>query len=173
MFHRWMTITTSLLDDWYPAAPIPGEGFPEVHNSIVQESVEVLTVVEDGHWQQTQEHYRFLALFDEADYIRISNSFSGTVIPETPFRIQSHRIGESYNHDFYLEKGTMCRGEMYDLRFTIRADSNLRNDARIMESSRAFHERTLSASFAAVFLGALPGAICMDLGHVRIAVLQL
>mgnify|MGYP000066938026 CR=1 FL=1 len=151
-------LRNQLLTGWYPASPVPGGRVPEAHNSVVQEKVEVLTVVEDRHWQQTREHYRFLALFDEADYIRVSNSFPGVVVPEPPFTVRSRRIGDSYSHDFYTPR-PMRRGRTYDLRCTIRPDPDLSEDGRIVESSRAFHERTLTAAFEVMFIGEKPKTI--------------
>lgn len=150
-------LRNQLLSGWYPTSPIPGRGrLPEMHNSIIQEKVEILTVIEDGYWQQTREHYRFLALFDEADYIRISNSFPGAVIAEPPFAVRSQRIGDSYSHDFYHQGGPMRRGQIYDLRYKIAPDPALGEEGRILETSRAFHERTLTASFEVVFIGEKP-----------------
>lgn len=151
-------LRNQLLTGWYSASPVPGGRVPEAHNSVVQEKVEILTVVEDRHWQQTREHYRFLALFEEADYIRVSNSFPGVVVPEPPFTVRSHRIGDSYSHDFYTPR-PMRRGQTYDLCCTIRPDPDLGEAGRIVESSRAFHERTLTATFEIMFIGERPQTV--------------
>lgn len=153
-------LRNQLLTGWYPTSPMPpGARVPEMHNSVIQENVEILTIVEDGYWQQTREHYRFLALFDEADYLRISNSFPGTVTPQPPFTVRSHKLGESYSHDFYHQDGPMRRGQTYDLYYTIRPDPDLAEDRRIQETSRAFHERTLTATFEVIFIGEKPETI--------------
>ncbi len=153
-------LRNQLLTGWYPTSPMPpGARVPEAHNSLIQDNVEILTVVEDGYWQQTREHYRFLALFDEADYIRISNSFPGIISPQPPFTVRTHRLGDSYSHDFYYQHGPMRRGRTYDLRYTIRPDPTLQDDRRIKETSRAFHERTLTATFELMFIGDVPDTI--------------
>ena len=153
-------LRNQLLTGWYPTSPMPpGARVPEMHNSVIQENVEILTIVEDGYWQQTREHYRFLALFDEADYLRISNSFPGTVTPQPPFTVRSHKLGESYSHDFYHQDGPMRRGQTYDLYYTIRPDPDLAEDRCIQETSRAFHERTLTATFEVIFIGEKPETI--------------
>ena len=54
-----VNLRNQLLTGWYPASPL-GVRVPELHNGIVNESVRITTVVADGYWQETREHYRFL-----------------------------------------------------------------------------------------------------------------
>ena len=90
-----VNLRNQLLTGWYPASPL-GVRVPELHNGIVNESVRITTVVADGYWQETREHYRFLALFDEADYLRISSSFPGRPAvhgtDQTPQRLLEPRL---------------------------------------------------------------------------------
>lgn len=53
----------------------------------------------------------------------------------------------------------MRRGQTYDLYYTIRPDPDLAEDRRIQETSRAFHERTLTATFEVIFIGEKPETI--------------
>lgn len=181
-------LRNQLLSGWYPASPLGSSGAgPELHNGVVNEAVAITTVVADGQWQETREHYRFLALFDEADYLRIANSFPGTAVAQPPFTVRTQRIGSSWSHDFYHD-GPMRRGQTYDLHYRLvpeaevdaeagaddhaaRSDGNdaagpaadsgtaAAKDSRLCETSRAFHERTLTARFDTVFLGTKPKTI--------------
>ncbi|WP_133177000.1 hypothetical protein [Mycobacteroides abscessus] len=153
-------LRAQLLTGWYPASPLPGR-VPELHNGIVLEAIDIVTVIADRRWQQTRERYRFLALFDEMDYITISSSYPAKAIPEKGFRVATKRIGDSYSHQFWHHT-PMRRGKFYDLSFTLVPDPELvaeRSGLLLTEDSRAFHERTLSASFEAVFIGAKPAQI--------------
>lgn len=152
-------LATQLLTGWYPASPL-GVRVPELHNGIVLERVSVLTVVNDRKWQETREHYRFLALFDEADYLTISSSYPGTVTtdPAGPFTARTRRINDSYSHDF-THTTPMRRGQTYDLRFKVGPDEGSDEPRTILEASRAFHERTLTATIEVVFIGEKPQTI--------------
>ncbi|OHT89056.1 hypothetical protein BKG68_04180 [Mycobacteroides saopaulense] len=153
-------LRAQLLTGWYPAAPLPGR-VPELHNGIVLEAIDIVTVIADRHWQQTRECYRFLALFDEMDYVTISSSYPAKAIPEKGFRVTTKRTGESYSHQFWHHT-PMRRGHFYDLSFTLIPDPKQaveRSNLLLTEDSRAFHERTLTASFEAVFIGGKPARI--------------
>ncbi|SKV44405.1 Uncharacterised protein [Mycobacteroides abscessus subsp. massiliense] len=106
-------LRAQLLTGWYPASPFPGR-VPELHNGIVLEAIDVVTVIADRRWQQTRERYRFLALFDEMDYITISSSYPAKAIPGKEFRVVTKRIGGSYSHQFWHDS-PMRRGHFYDL----------------------------------------------------------
>lgn len=150
-------LRTQLLTGWYPASPLAIR-VPELHNGIVQEAVEVITVVNDKRWQETRERYRFFAAFQEAEFIAISTSHPGRPVPEGNFTVETKRIGSSFTHQFW-HKTPMQRGHSYDLRFTLIPDDDYGDPGNIIEESRAFHERTLTASFEAIFLGAKPALI--------------
>ncbi|MCW4467273.1 hypothetical protein OK351_17470 [Glutamicibacter sp. MNS18] len=149
-------LLAQLLTGWYPASPLAMR-VPELHNGVINESVSMQIVVNDGYWQETREEYRFLAAFDEADYIAISSSVPAIIEPLNDFQVKTERIGQSYSHKFFAPN-PMKRGEPYTLAFRslpISGDA----DGRVMETSRAFHERTLAASFDAIFLGQQPARI--------------
>ena len=153
-------LRNQLLSGWYPASPLGSSGAgPELHNGVVNESVTITTVVADGQWQETREHYRFLALFDEADYLRIANSFPGTAVAQPPFTVRTQRIGSSWSHDFYHD-GPIRRGQTYDLHYRLVPEAEVAaEDGRLFQTSRAFYERTLTARFDTVFLGTKPKTI--------------
>ena len=44
---------------------------PQMHGGLVYESTSTLVVVENRLWKETREHYRFVAEFDEMDYVTI------------------------------------------------------------------------------------------------------
>lgn len=149
-------LAVQLLTGWYPASPLVMR-VPELHNGVVNESISMQIVVNDGYWQETREEYRFLAVFDEADYIAISSSTPAVIEPMNGFQVKTERIGQSYTHKFFAPT-PMKRGETYTLAFrSLPIPGDV--DARVMETSRAFHERTLAASFDAIFLGQQPERI--------------
>lgn len=157
-------LRSQLLTGWYPASPLSVR-VPELHNGIVQESVSILTIVKDQRWHETREQYRFFAAFDQADYLTISSDWPGRPVPlpegKSPFTVRTRRVGDSYSHDF-IHHTPMIRGNTYDLAFKIVPDPDSGNggtDDLLTETSRAFHERTLTAQFETVFIGAKPQTI--------------
>lgn len=143
-----------LVTGWYPKSP-SGFPVPQSHNGFVQESVGILTIVKDRAWQETREHYRLIATFDEADYIAISSSFPSRPIPIGDFTVRTIRIGDSYTHQFW-HREPMRRGNVYDLKFRLFPDSEVGQPGDITEESRAFHEPTRTATFRAAFIGDKP-----------------
>ncbi|MDR1238434.1 MAG: hypothetical protein LBK28_09350 [Propionibacteriaceae bacterium] len=153
-----VNLRNQLLTGWYPASPL-GPRPPELHGGIVQESVHVLTVVNDQRWQETREHYRFLAAFDQADYLTIASDFAPIAVPwpegNSPFTVRTKTIPGGYRHDF-IHHPPMERGQVYDLAFKLLPDPAADDPGHVTEASHAFHERTLSATFEVVFIGVKP-----------------
>lgn len=89
---------------------------PELHNGVVNESVDSQMVINDGKWQETREEYRFMAAFDEADYIHVSTSTPVVVEPRRGLEVKSERAGDDYANCFYSPQ-PMKRGETYTLAF--------------------------------------------------------
>ncbi|HMR85998.1 MAG TPA: hypothetical protein PKC31_00860 [Candidatus Nanoperiomorbaceae bacterium] len=156
-----VNLRNQLLTGWYPASPLTIR-VPELHNGIVQEHVAVVTVVNDRRWQETREHYRFFAAFDEADYLTISASYPGRPIPlpegKSPFTVRTRHVGNSYSHDF-IHHTPMRRGNSYDLAFKLVPEPDDNDPDLLTETSRAFHERTLTAALEAIFIGERPRRI--------------
>ncbi len=150
-------LRSQLITGWYPKSPLSVR-VPESHNGAVFESVTIRTIVKDGLWHETQEHYRLFAAFDEADYLAISSSFPGRVIADGDFTARLKRISDSYTHQFW-HKTPMRRGRFYDLRFRVVPDSDAGEAVRLTEASRAFHEPTRHANFEVSFLGERPQTI--------------
>lgn len=149
-----------LLTAWYPTSPMPpSERVSKIHNSIVREKNEILCIVEDDYWQQTQERYRFPALFGKAVLIRISNSFPGTVIPKPPIIVRSHKPRVSGSRDVNSQNGPMRRDQICDLHHSIRPAPELEEDRQIRDASRIFRKRALTNTFEVVFIGAKPETI--------------
>ena len=164
-----VNLRNQLLSGWYPASPLPRDvQVPELHNAIIQESISFLTVINDQRWQETCEHYRFFAAFDEADYLTISSDFPGRPVPlpegRSNFTVRTRRLRDSFSHNFYHvgadgKPEPMRRGNSYDLRFKLVPDDDYGDPGLLKETSRAFHERTLVATFEAVFIGQKPARI--------------
>lgn len=123
-----------LLTGWYTPSPVSAR-IPEMHNGIIQESVHVSTLVVDRQWQETREHYRFMALFDEADYIAISSSYPGRPLPEGDFAVKTVRTGQSFSHQFW-HYSLMKGGQTYDLRFRLVPDDDYGRLEAIIEEAR-------------------------------------
>jgi hypothetical protein len=150
-------LRTQLITGWYPKSPTSIR-VPASHNGVIQEFVQIVTVINDRKWQETREHYKFIAAFDEADYLAISSSFPGRPEPMGDFTVQTKRIGESFTHQFW-HKEPMLRGKSYDLRFRLVPDLDFGEPEALTEVSRAFHEPTRTASYESVFLGKQPSRI--------------
>lgn len=148
-------LRTQLTTGWYPKSPF-GLRVPMSHNGAINEFVSVRCVIgADRKWVETSEHYRFVAAFEDVDYLAISRSKPGIVVSEGDFTVETLRIGESYTHRFYAPE-PMRRGQAYDLNFTTRVDPDVEHDEIVVEESRAFHEPTRFATFEAAFLGEYP-----------------
>jgi hypothetical protein len=151
-------LQAQLVSGWYPLSPLAIR-VPASHNGAIFESIDVRLVVKDKKWHETRENYRFLAAFDEADYLGISISYPG--VPEPigdDFTVRTKRIEDSFSHQFW-HKEPMRRGSFYALRFRLAPEAGGDDPENVIETSRAFHEPTRSASFEVVFLGDIPRLI--------------
>lgn len=153
-----LNLQVQLLTGWYPQSPI-GVRVPEAHGSLIMESVEVVAVVHDRTWQENREHYRFLALFDEAPFLTISSTKPLIAVPlDEGWRVEPFQTSNGFDHQFYpLEP--FRRGRVYDLRYKFIANPAFGKADAFIETSLAFHERTLRASFEVIFLGDKPEVI--------------
>lgn len=146
-------LRTQLLTGWYPKSPLPLR-VPTSHNGVIQELVHVTTVVSDRKWQETLEQYRFVAAFDEADFIAISRTTDSVVLAEGNFRVETLRVGDSFTHRFFPPQ-PMRRGQTYNLSFRT-GPTEGQDLENLVEESRAFHEPTRAAVFEVAFLGERP-----------------
>lgn len=145
-------LKAQLVTGWYPLSPLAIR-VPASHNGAIFEAINIRVAIKDRKWHETRENYRFVAAFDEADYLAISSSYPGRPEPiGNDFRVSTVRVGDSFSHRFW-HKEPMRRGQSYDLRFLIVPDADYGDPGNITETCRAFHEPTRSASFEAVFLG--------------------
>lgn len=139
---------------------------PEMHGGIVYEHTSTLIVVEDRRWRETREYYRFVATFDEMDYLTISRSYPAHATPHPggAFKVNTRPVdGAGWNDHFWhlnperTATAPMKRGKAYDLRFTLTPDPDDENAQSPMTlASRAFHERSLLASIQVAFVGEPP-----------------
>lgn len=151
-------LRVKLLTGWYPASPLPRR-VPELHNGVINELVELTTVVSDRCWVESRHHYRMLALFDEADYYEIATSYPMAVTTYGGWTSTTGRVANGYTVRFYPPE-PLRRGKVYDLNFKFSPlpgdPDDLALPGQICEESLAFHERTLEARFEVVFLGEMP-----------------
>lgn len=151
-------LRVKLLTGWYPASPLPRR-VTELHNGVINELVELTTVVSDRCWVESRHCYRMLALFDEADYYEIATSYPMTVTTYGGWTSTTGKVANGYTVRFYPPE-TLRRGQVYDLRFKFSPlpgdPDDLALPGQICEESLAFHERTLEARFEVVFLGETP-----------------
>jgi hypothetical protein len=158
---------TRLVTGRYPQSPVLLE-VPEMHNGIIYQTTSTLIVVEKRRWKEKREHYRFIATFDEMDYLTITRSYDAitTAEPGGAFKVNTRTVpGAGWNDHFWhldsqrAESYPMRRGEMYDLRFTVRPPAGGADQEPITLASRAFHERSLLASIQVAFAGERPEGI--------------
>ena len=150
-------LRSQLTTGWYPKSPLPFR-IPESHNGIVNEVVLVQTVVRNAKWQETREHYRFVAAFDEADYLAISTDQGGLVEADGDFSVSRLQLGDHFE-DRFSYKEPMRRGNAYDLRFLRLPEPDVPDPFQLVGEWRAFHEPTRIAIFEVVFLGRLPSRV--------------
>lgn len=140
---------------------------PEMHNGIIYETTSTLIVVENRTWKETREHYRFVATFDEMDYLTISRSYpaKATAIPGGAFTVNTRETSKGFNDHFWHRDKTgernepMRRGKVYDLKFTLKPEQAPKERETIVNACRAFHERSLLASIQVGFIGQKPDTI--------------
>ena len=150
-------LRNQLVTGWYPKSPTDFV-VPQSHNGFIQQSVAILTILENRAWKETREYYRLIAAFDQADFIAISSSFPSPPITAGDFTVKTVRVGASFTHRFFY-KEPMRQGEYYDLKFKLVPDPELGTPGALLEESRAFHEPTRFAAFQAVFEGERPATI--------------
>lgn len=138
---------------------------PEMHGGLVYESTNTLIVVQDRQWKETIEHYRFMAEFDEMDFLTVTRSYpaiASTVIGGQ-FRVNTRETFSGFDDHFWSVDSSgrdapMRRGETYDLRFRLAATEDA-SATPMVNAYRAFHERSLLASIRVVFLGQRPSIV--------------
>ncbi len=150
-------LRTQLVTGWYPKSPT-GFQIPTSHNGTIQQASHIVTIVRNRSWQENREWHQFVAAFEEADYVAFSYSYSGQPIPEGDFRVETEQINQSFTHKFFY-KEPMRRGQTYDLKFRILADTELGTPGALQEQCLAFHEPTRFASFGVIFIGERPTKI--------------
>ncbi|WZH35614.1 MAG: hypothetical protein PIR02_12600 [Microbacterium enclense] len=156
-------LASRLIRGTYPQSPLRLD-VAEMHNGIIYESISTLVVVEDRRWKRTFEHYRFIATFDEMDYLTVTRSYDGTVYPDPrgAFKVNTRRVeGAGWNDHFWhlnsarTATAPMRRNETYDLKFAIHAPAADELPPMTL-ASRAFHERALLANIQVQFVGEVP-----------------
>jgi hypothetical protein len=150
-------LRNQLTTGWYPKSPLPFR-VPESHNGIVNEIVYVQTVVRNMKWQETRERYRFVAAFDEADYLSITSTQEGLIETVGDFTAERNRVGDHFDDRFY-SKEPMRRGQAYDLMFRRLPEPDVDDSYVLVGEWRGFHEPTRSAVFDVAFLGQTPQRI--------------
>ena len=140
---------------------------PEMHDGIIYESTSTFLVVQDRRWRETHEHYRFAATFEEMDYLTVTRSYPGrtTANEKGRFRVDTREVpGAGWNDDFWhlnkdrTDTEPMKRGGVYELGFSIHpGDADERKSLSLV--SRAFHERSLSATIQVRFIGEKPADV--------------
>ena len=150
-------LRNKLTTGWYPKSPLPFR-IPESHNGVVNEVVLVQTVVRNAKWQETREHYRFVAAFDEADYLAISTDQSGLVETTGGFAVSRRPLGDHFE-DRFSYREPMRRGNAYDLRFRRLPEPDVADPYQLVGEWRAFHEPTRIAIFEVAFLERQPSRV--------------
>ncbi|WP_201732187.1 hypothetical protein [Acidithrix sp. C25] len=150
-------LRNQLTTGWYPKSPLPFH-VPESHNGIVNEFVQVQTIVKGQKWQETREHYRFVAAFDKADYLGISSAQEGQIETVGDFSSERRRVDDHFEDRFYF-KEPMRRGQAYDLKFRRLPEPDFDDPNVLVGEWRGFHEPTRLAIFEVAFLGRCPDRV--------------
>lgn len=156
-----------LVSGRYAQAPLVLD-VPEMHGGIIYEETSTLVVVENRRWQATYEHYRFMNMAGELDYVTIGRSYSGVVTPSSTgnFKVNSRAVdGAGWNdHFWHLNPGRtavepMQDRERYDLRFRITPPEGGEEPKPMTLGSRALHHRSLLFTLRIGFVGKHPASI--------------
>jgi len=139
---------------------------PEMHDGIIYEMTSTLILIENRRWKQTREHYRFVATFDEMDFVTITRSYPAraSVPTDGQFRVNTRPTSHGFNDHFWSrdpsgEDTAMRRGKTYDLKFILEPDEAIEAREPMVNAYRAFHERSLLASIRVAFIGQRPRTI--------------
>lgn len=142
---------------------------PEMHGGIVYEHTSTRITIENKRWRETNEYYRFANMHGELDYVTISRSHPGQVVPMAggDFKVNTREVpGAGFNDHFWhlnterTQTSPMYHGKTYDLRFSVIPEVD--DEAALSPvtlASRAFHQRSLLASIQVRFIGPLPTSI--------------
>jgi hypothetical protein len=122
---------------------------------MVNESVYIQTIVRDMKWQETRDRYRFVAAFDEADYLGISSTQAGPIETVGAFTMERLRVDDHFEDRFYSSE-PMRRGSSYDLQFRRLPEPGAVDPYMLVGEWRRFHEPTRLATFDVAFLGKVP-----------------
>jgi hypothetical protein len=158
-------LLSTLVTGAYAQSPLT-VSIPEMHGGIVYETTTTMIIVENRRWKQTREHYRFVATFDEMDFLTITRSYPAraAVATDGAFRLNTRETSHGFNDHFWHRnaEGTadepMRRGETYDLKFILDPD-DVEEPQSLVNAYRAFHERSLLASIQVAFIGEKPATI--------------
>lgn len=151
----------------YAQAPLVLD-VPEMHGGIIYEETSARILVRDRRWRATYEHYRFVNMAGEVDYLTIGRSYPGLVTPRTlgRFQVNTRSVdGAGWNDHFWhlnparTEREPMRDREIYDLDFRITPPEGAEEPAAITLGSRALHHRSLLATIQITFEGELPASI--------------
>lgn len=170
-------LTSRLIRGTYAQSPLALQ-VPEMHNGLVYEETSTLIVVKDRRWLETIERYRFVAAFDEMDFVRVPRTYVARV--STPadgsFQVVTRSSPNGETDEFWhLEapggsRAPMFRGIAYDLRFKLEPAEAQSRNSPLRLISRAFHERSLLASIRVKFLGEVPRVLWM---HERMSFVEM
>ena len=151
----------------YAQAPLVLD-VPEMHGGIIYEETSTLIVVENRHWKETHEHYRFANMAGELDFVTVTRSYDGTCYPHPKgdFKVNTRLVeGAGWNdHFWHLNKTRTATEPMqdatrHDLRFRITPPDNGEEPTPLTLASRAFHQRSLLATIRVGFIGENPSSI--------------
>ena len=158
-------LLSKLVAGTYAQAPLT-IAVPEMHGGIVYETTTTLITVENRLWKHTQEHYRFVATFDEMDFLTVTRSYPARVSVATggAFRVNTRSTSHGFNDHFWhldpvrTSDEPMRRGKTYELQFLLEPDGSV-GPQSLVNAYRAFHERSLFASIQVAFIGEIPKTI--------------
>ncbi|QWT22963.1 hypothetical protein KPL76_09235 [Subtercola sp. PAMC28395] len=151
----------------YAQAPLVLD-VPEMHGGLIYEETSTLIVVEDRRWQATYEHYTFVNMAGELDYVTIGRSYPGTVTPSSTgaFKVNSRDVDGAGWNDHFWHLNTdrtavepMQDQERFDLRFRITPPEDGSEPTPMTLGSRALHHRSLLFTLRIGFVGEHPCSI--------------
>jgi hypothetical protein len=151
-------LAITLLTARYMASPLP-DGAPVMHDAIINERVEITTVVRDKLWVETREYYSLIPLMDDIGSVDVSSDIPAHVTANQDGVIsQTSTAPNGLLHTFTF-KEPLQRGKVTDFAFTMLPDGVRDDELILIEETRGFHIPTLSCSIEVMFLGEKPRLI--------------
>lgn len=147
-----------LLTERYALSPY-GESASLMHADAIQMLTSYHTVVENGYWVSTTEHYKTQCLYEGAEYLDFNTDTPSSLTTNSPLKVETIQDGKGQTNRFYAAK-PYHKGQIIDTEFTLQTNhEDERTEKYLTEESRAYHVPTIASVFQVDFIGQQPATV--------------